>query len=357
MHKNRLSIFFLILFILLIILFLIYKKFDTCSDLMASYKVGLRETTFNDLHRKRELKTAIWYPVDASSNTECISHSIWKIGNISKDSQILNSEIKYPLIMFSHGFGLDRWASSWFAQYLALQGYIVVAMDHYGNTYDNMIPYWSIRPFERARDISFVLDQLLQDSFWSNLIDKDRIGMAGYSQGAAAALWVAGAQANYVNLIQDYNKTYETEKEAIHELFKNQNAYVNALENFDYKIANSIFKDSRIKAVFAMAPGIEEQFVYLSNFSGIDIPVFMATGDADEIIPADTNTQFYATRIKNSQVKILPKASHWVFLNEETFIGKIIEPKLILDKVMADRVKYHEIVGNYALNFFNKNLK
>ncbi|MDR3646062.1 MAG: prolyl oligopeptidase family serine peptidase [Candidatus Babeliales bacterium] len=339
-----------------LLLFLASKKFDSCDYVAQGYKVGLKEITFNDANRNREIKTAIWYPAENSANTECISHSIWKIGNVAKNAKILSGEIKYPLIMFSHGYGLDKWASSWFVHLLASQGYIVVTMDHYGNTQDNMSPYWSIRPFERARDISFVLNKLLEDKYWSQKIDKNRIGMAGYSQGGAASLWIAGAQTNYVNIVEDHHKTTQAEKEAMYKLFKDQESYEQELNNFEYDLANSSFKDTRIKAVFAMAPGIDEQFVYFNKFSDINIPVFIIAGDNDEIINADKNAKFYAAQIKNAHIKIIPEATHWTFLNEETFLGRIVEPKLIHDKAMSARIKDHEIVGDIALDFFEKNL-
>lgn len=376
MYKFKLFVFILLI---VFVLFLIYKKLDTCSDVTQGYKVGLTEITYNDLNRNREIKTAIWYPANNNAKTECASHSIWKRDTLAKNADILDPKLKYPLIMFSHGYGLDKWSNSWFAHFMASQGYIVVTMDHYGNTYDNMIPKYSLRPFERARDISFVLDKLLSldtsatqtlpadaESYGGHggmngfnlakLIDQNRIGMAGYSQGGAACLWIAGAQASYVNLVDDYNKTNVVEKKALHELFKDQKAYEAALCDFDYNLANSTFKDARIKAVFAMAPGIDEQFVYFNNFAHINIPVFIVAGDADEIIDSDKNAKFYALQIKNAQIKIIPGATHWTFLNEETFLGHLVEPKLIYDKAIALRVKDHEIVGDMALDFFEKNL-
>lgn len=356
MYKFKLFVFILLI---VFILFSAYKKFDSCADATEGYKVGLKEVTYNDANRNRQLKTAIWYPVNNSENTECISHSIWKVGSVAKNTEILPTKLKYPLILFSHGYSGDRWCNSWFAKFLASKGYIVVTMDHWGNTYDNMIAKWSIRPYERARDINFVLDQLLIDPNWSEKIDQNKIGVAGYSQGGAAALLVAGAQTEYASLYDDYEKESDEEKKILHSMFKHQDEYIRELKNFDYKVANGSFKNSKVKAVFSMAPGLDEKFVYFKSngFDNVNIPVFIVAGDSDDIILPEINAKFYASKIKNSQIKILPNVTHWVFLNPGTVVGKALKPLLTIDSSLVDRAKIHETVGNWALNFFNENLK
>ncbi|KAK1721343.1 tat pathway signal sequence [Colletotrichum acutatum] len=115
---------------------------------------------------------------------------------------------KYPLVLFSHGRASSRLAHGVLARSLASYGYIVVALDH---TYDAAIvefPDGSIRFAENAtnndttyvesllesrqKDVSFIIDQLLDPSVATPLlagtqasINPEKIFIAGHSFGGA----------------------------------------------------------------------------------------------------------------------------------------------------------------------------
>jgi predicted dienelactone hydrolase len=110
-----------------------------------------------------------------------------------------------PLVVLSPGFTAPRTSLTAQAEELASHGYVVAAIDH---TYENFaetfpdgrvttcaactldvddFPTLAIE--SRARDVSFVLDQLTGPTpKWagSSLIDRTRIGMAGHSLGGAS---------------------------------------------------------------------------------------------------------------------------------------------------------------------------
>src|SRR5260370_17870489 len=77
---------------------------------------------------------------------------------------------------------------AWFAEYLAARGFVVAAIDHYrANTYDSNIAYLANNLWQRPVDISLAISFLLRDPDWGALIDADRIGVAGRSQGGFTA--------------------------------------------------------------------------------------------------------------------------------------------------------------------------
>jgi dienelactone hydrolase len=118
----------------------------------------------------------------------------------------LQSNDRLPLIIVSHGLGGSRMGYSYLGRHFAANGYIAVHLQHEGS--DRSI--WSANPFkmlnnlagatqeshaiDRARDVSFAIDQLLSSPQWQSRIDPQRIGMAGHSYGANTALLVSGAQ-------------------------------------------------------------------------------------------------------------------------------------------------------------------
>lgn len=121
-------------------------------------------------------------------------------------SPAVQSGERLPLIIVSHGLGGSRMGYSYLGRHLAANGYIAVHLQHEGS--DRSI--WSANPFrmmnnlagatqeahavDRARDVSFAIDQLLADPQWQSKIDPKRIGMAGHSYGANTALLITGAQ-------------------------------------------------------------------------------------------------------------------------------------------------------------------
>jgi len=111
---------------------------------------------------------------------------------------------RVPLIVFSHGIGGSRQGYSYLGSYWASQGYASLHVQHVGS--DRQL--WFGNPFglvsrlqgaaqtseavNRARDVSFALDQILQ-SEWGERIDAQHIVAAGHSYGANTTMLLAGA--------------------------------------------------------------------------------------------------------------------------------------------------------------------
>jgi dienelactone hydrolase len=120
-----------------------------------------------------------------------------------------------PLIVLSPGYLRPRATLSALAEDLASHGYVVAVVDH---THENVattfpdgrvapcasceIPhdpsFWLELGAGRARDVSFVLDQLtgpLREHRGANLVDAARIAVGGHSVGGASSLEAARADA------------------------------------------------------------------------------------------------------------------------------------------------------------------
>jgi predicted dienelactone hydrolase len=89
--------------------------------------------------------------------------------------------VKRPLIMFSHGAGSNGLYYAWFGEYLASRGYLVALLYHYrANTYDATVMYTRSKLWQRPRDISLDITNLLQDKMWGSYIEASQIGVAGH---------------------------------------------------------------------------------------------------------------------------------------------------------------------------------
>ncbi len=327
--------------------------------------IGLQELLFEDEQRifdqkTRMIEVAVWYPTQQKTPGEKIDSDIWIIKNAIKNAP-LDSTTKLPLIIFSHGYSGDQWAHTWFAEYFAEHGYIVAIVRHYGNSYPNMIPEICVRPWNRPQDLSFVLDQLLKHEEFKDSIDTNRIGAAGFSQGGVACMWLAGVKAHLTreNLKQQITMVHDPEYKQLH--FKNipSDRLDNVLDNFteqDFTQANRSYYDQRFKAVFVMAPGIDEENIMFNpdGLSQSKIPMHITVGQIDE--GTVEQSIFFSQHIPNCTLTIIPGyVTHWPLLNEGTPEGKLKRPIYTIDHPSVDRKKIHSDTADQALEFFNLN--
>ncbi len=224
------------------------------------FPVGVTTTVFIDTSRTdnftkqpRTLVTEIWYPAtDEARRLPKNKYSDFIPGGVTpeidelikKTYKMSAAEIdkvywneahrnaavrkgRFPLVVFSHGNGGSRNQNTFWCDYLASHGYIVVSADHTGNA------RWTIingKPIlsqagernnsakDRPLDVSFLLDQMILwdkggDKRFSGRIDTDHAAVTGMSFGSFTAHWasdrdprfkaviaMSGAPASHTNL-------------------------------------------------------------------------------------------------------------------------------------------------------------
>jgi predicted dienelactone hydrolase len=112
----------------------------------------------------------------------------------------------FPVVVFSHGLGGSRLSYSQLGRHWASLGFIAVHLQHVGSdraiwTASGLAVLSSLKSaaspdnaINRARDVSFAIDQLSLEPKLASRVDPQRIAIAGHSFGANTALLSAGAQ-------------------------------------------------------------------------------------------------------------------------------------------------------------------
>src|SRR5437867_5170310 len=180
------------------------------------FPAGVRTVRAVDTTREdRPLPVEIWYPATddhAGKDLATSSQDRWtQWGQAFSQDAVRDADARagsYPLIAFSHGSGGQRRQSTFLCTHLASHGYVVAAVDHTGNTVDDMIVAASgtapgdrpsdsatmVRGWIAARpaDVRFMIDGVLDGSVGDVAahVAADRIGMVGHSFGGWAALKV-----------------------------------------------------------------------------------------------------------------------------------------------------------------------
>ncbi len=192
-------------------------------------------------HEPRTLVTEIWYPAtDDARHLPKNKYSNFLPGGVSpevetaiqKNYRVSVAEVdkifwnhavrdarvrdgKFPLIVFSHGNGGNRHQNTFWCDFLASHGYVIVSADHTGNTSmtilnGKVIPYdgkgRTNSAADRPKDMSFLLDQMTlwnggADSRFSGKLDLGAVCASGMSFGAMTAVRVADTDPRFKSVI------------------------------------------------------------------------------------------------------------------------------------------------------------
>jgi predicted dienelactone hydrolase len=312
----------------------------------------------------RALSAVIWYPADATADEQDLligDPPLFSAGRAAKDATLAPSFDTYPLIALSHGTGGSAVQMGWLGTYLAVRGYIVVAVNHPGNNgATGYTPQGFVEGWERARDIKTAIDDMLADPRFGPKIDRDRIGAAGFSYGGYTMMELAGATTDAKALLawceapEHHKACSPPEMPDMLDKFEAMKQQPDVQQSIAH--AGDSYRDPRIKAVFAVAPAVARAF-HPESLAQIKIPVEIVVGNADDQAPAPENAQIYANNIKGAKLTILPGGvGHYTFLAVGTDLGKKKLPQLFSDNPGVDREAVHKQVAEMAADFFDNEL-
>jgi predicted dienelactone hydrolase len=337
-------------------------------------KVGMVTRNFTDQNRKnwhgtaqRPLTTAIWYPAEATTTKEEIifggppEKEIFAPVTVAPGTEISSATQKYPLVLMSHGTGGAAIQMMWLGYYLASRGYIVAAVNHHGNTAaePQRAPQGFLLYWERAKDLTSVLDKLLADPMFGARIDRNRIGAAGFSLGGYTVISVAGgvfSSQQFEAFCRSPQRDFTCEPQ---NEFPDAPSLFEQLKKSDSVVQESLrhagdsYRDKRIKRVLAIAPALGSGFTAW-GLSKVKIPVRIIIGQADRITPLTTNAQRYANLIRGARLTVLPgEIGHYTFLAECNAHGRAVVD-ICRDAEAIDRAAVHQHVAQLAFDFFEQ---
>jgi len=335
-------------------LLLILSNLNVFGQKSQPGRIGQRTLYFKDEKRNRPLVTEIWYPTPDSLKITDKKYSPFLRNYTVLDGSLPSG--KLPLIMLSHGTGGNRISLEWLAQSLVKSGFIVAAVDHWGNTSDNKIPVEFLKAWERPQDISFVLTQLLKDKELNAAIDSRKIGALGYSFGGYTVIALAGGIVDYPVMIHYYRTIGHREMEFPEFPGLGRLLYDRTLLAATKHVPN--LKDNRIKAFFALSPGTGPGFIRKEQSKNIHEPVFITGSLADSMAPVKTNARIYHKLIKGSgYYEFGGKVGHYVMLGEANDELKKEAPVPFADDPSVNRHQIHLKIDSLATDFFKKNLR
>lgn len=312
------------------------------------------------------LVTSLWYP--ATSAASVSEHDIgppgspfFRLGAWADGARPAAG--RFPLIALSHGTGGSAQIMAWLARGLASRGYVVAAVNHPGNnaleayTAEGFLLWW-----ERARDLTTVIDLLRHDTEFGRTIDPTRIGAAGFSLGGYTVIEIAGARTDPA-LFRTFCRSAQAEGCVDPPEFPNLFARWADLEATNRAFQQAVsqagrsYRDSRVRSVFAIAPALGPAFIP-DSLRRLAIPVAIVAGIEDRIVPIASNAQRLAKLIPRASLMLLPDGvGHYTFLAICTEAGRRMQPTLCTDASGIDRDRIHQRTIDGAIQFFDETLR
>lgn len=311
----------------------------------------------------RPLATTVWYPAAEGAEEVEWKVGIFRAGWTAPDAEIADEPGPFPLVVMSHGTGGGSAQLSWLAEALASSGYVIAAVNHHGNTAAEAqyLPQGFALWWERARDVSAVIDALLADPRFGPRIDSRRIGVAGFSLGGYTALAVSGARTDRAAWSRYCEENEEAPSCALPPEAPFTMADVEALVADDPDVRVSLreagrsFRDDRIGAAYAMAPVLGPALTR-ESLADVSIPVRIVVGEADDQAMPAVTARPVSSKIPDAELVVLPQAGHYVFLAECGIRGRLLVRTLCADVSGVDRGEVHDRVSADAVAFFDREL-
>ena len=221
--------------------------------------------------RGRSLPAAIWYPAPPGTVGQPF---VYKgiFSRLGVEDAPFQAGGPYPLVLFSHGNASAKEQSVFLTEELARNGYIVMAVDHTGNSFfDDSQPLLPIMNQLRPDDLSAAIDRLSApesgDPAWlATQIDFGRIAATGHSRGGYTALALAGAALTPSTAYRVYCASNPDEA---------------TCRRFPSDAAFHTFRDERVSAAILFSPA--KYTLTAEGIAQTQTPVLIMTGMLDAI--------------------------------------------------------------------------
>jgi len=292
----------------------------------------------------KPIELGIWYPSDASVSPQALGLFTQQVAPYAA---IAGQAL--PLIVISHGTGGG--ASSHYDTAIALAdaGFVVVALTHAGDNYKDQSLQFTRRNFtDRPRQVSQVIDYMLNGWASRASIDPARIGVFGFSAGGFTALVLLGGTADF-NLATLFCHDHPED-------WGCQGAKDKAAASASDRKPVEWHHDPRIKAGVVAAPALGHTFTK-DGLAAVTQPIQLWRAERDQIAPNQWNADIVKAVLPNPpEDHLVPLAGHFAFLAPCSEALAKIAPYICQDDTGFDRAAFHQQFDQALVEFFKAKL-
>jgi predicted dienelactone hydrolase len=287
------------------------------------------------------IKIAVWYPTDAATAPT-------QLGPFTQDVAP-NAPIagrRLPLVVISHGSGGSLSSHYDTALALAHAGFVVAALSHTGDTFDDQSR--AIRIWGRPAQLERLIDYMLAEWPERDRIDRNRIGAFGFSAGGFAVLAAAGGVPD-LSLVWPHCQAHPDYFDC--QILKRAPA--------GFAIPSDLIwsRDARIKAAVVAAPALGYTFGR-KGLENVTIPVQLWRDELDHILP----NPYYAEAVRQTlprapEYHLVAGADHYDFLAPCSEVLVKSAPQICQEHAGFDRRAFHAQFNADVVAFFARTLR
>ena len=259
------------------------------------------------------------------------------------------------LILLSHGIGGSELGHSTLAQALARNGYLVAALRHPGDNWQDrsLIEKSPERYFdERPRQASRVIDWVLADPAWKDRIASDsqgpRVGALGHSAGGYTVLALAGAGPDLSRIRK--HCLAEASEDPIFCGMGRSGAAMPPLP-----AATLSLEDERVRAIVAMAPaGV---MLTAESLATVRSATMIYEAELDRFLVPRFHAEWVAGNLPAPNLHRVPNAWHFAFMDTPGMSIPSPDGDVAANPPGFDRDAFLKQLGDEITAFFDKTLR
>ncbi|HEV2532512.1 alpha/beta hydrolase family protein [Phenylobacterium sp.] len=284
----------------------------------------------------KPLVVGIWYPTDAPEAPMALGPS----------SQVVAlgapvAGANHPLILISHGTGGSFGDHFDTAKALAQAGFIVAAVSHTGDTYDDRSR--TRRISERPGHLTPVIDYMTTTWRGHDAIDARRIGAFGFSAGGFTVLGAIGGEID-LSLMAAHCRQHPHFYDC---------ATIGKLGEAPPAKPAPVSHDARIKAAVVAAPAMGFAFAP-AGLAKVTVPVQLWRAEWDTVLPQPYYAEVVHGLLPKAEYRLAPHADHFDFLPPCSDQLAKLAPDVCVSNI--DRAAFHKTFNAEVVRFFKKTL-
>lgn len=305
---------------------------------------------------------ALFYPTQAAARTIAMGPFSPEVAMRAEPEASVKG-----LIVLSHGTGGSELGHSRLAVALARAGYLVAALRHPGDNYQDssLMASGGDRYFtERPRQASRVIDALLADPQWKDRIARDgkgpRVGAVGHSAGGYTVVALVGGRPD-VARIGSHCREHRADDPIFCSMGRAERAGSAAAAAASAQTPSAapspspMSADPRVRAVVALAPlGVVFD---AASLRAIKVPVAVYTAEADRWLVPRFHGGWIAANVKGVEARPVPKAWHFAFMDTPSLPIPTPDGDIAADPPGFDRAAFLQQLGREVPAFFDKALR
>ena len=254
------------------------------------------------------------------------------------------------LILLSHGTGGSELGHSTLAQALAQSGYLVAALRHPGDNWQDTAlrdgPGATRYFVQRPQQASQVIDALLQDPLWKDRIASDsrgpRVGALGHSAGGYTVLALAGGVPQWSRL-STHCSTQAAQDPIFCSMGRGQATAAAEMPSV---------ADGRVRAVAALAPlGV---VLSAASLASISVPTLLVEAEQDRFLVPRFHSGWVAQNLPQAQRIRVSNAWHFVFMDTPSMPLPSPDGDIGANSAGFDRTAFLAQLGHTLSAFFDR---